>query len=87
MTYRRDVPKPWWKDAAGLPPFMKKNRQRHLRGWEVIVARLFIGLGPVAVLIFSFTTDRSSLALLAALPVFQFFLMPDHQRAQVLGRQ
>lgn len=87
LAYVPNVPKPWWKDPAGLPPSLEKNRNRDLRPWEVTVYRLYLPLWPLAILGFAFTIGGPSSAVMAVLPLFQFLLLPGHQQDQVLGRR
>jgi hypothetical protein len=81
------VPTKWWRDPLGIPPRAAKARERPLVPWEVTAYRLWLAAGPVALAGISIALGNPGGVVLALLPPFQVFLMPDHQRKQVLGRK
>lgn len=81
------VQKKWWLDPFGLPPAVARQRQRVLKEWEVVLFRVFFVVFPLFVAAVAVATSNIGMTLLGLQPIFQFFVMPDHQRDQVLGRK
>lgn len=74
-------------EPSGLPPRVAEARERALAPWEVNAYRVWFTLGPIALAGVSVALGNPGGAVMALMPPLQLFLMPQHQRNQVLGRR
>jgi hypothetical protein len=84
--YARTVPEPWWRELSGVPPSVRKSRERDLRPWEVWLFRAYLPLFPLLVIAAASAVRNPGVLVLCSLPFLQLVVMPAHQRKQVLGR-